>query len=99
MMQFELLPAQGILVLTPDGPLEKSDFERIAKEVDPFITSHGALNGVLIRTESFPGWDDFSALVSHFRFVADHHRKIRRIAVVSDGELLKILPRIAEHFV
>src|SRR6187402_2518640 len=99
MMHSELLRDRGILLVTPDGPLEKSDFARLAKEVDPFIASNGKLAGLMIRTKSFPGWESLSALVSHFRFVADHHRKIARIAVVTDSELLKTVPRIADHFV
>ena len=52
----------------------------------------------MIRTESFPGWETFGALVSHLKFVANHHRHIERIAVTDSGSL-KIVPRIAGHFV
>ena len=31
-------------------------------------------------------------------FVRDHHRKIERIAVATESEVLKLAPRIAEHF-
>jgi len=55
--------------------------------------------GVMIYTKSFPGWESFGAFVSHLKFVADHHRKIKRIAAVTDSEFLKIVPRIADHFV
>lgn len=99
MIQFELLHDKGILVLSPDGPLAEADFRGIAREVDPFIASHGRLVGVMICAKSFPGWDSFGALVSHLRFVRDHHRKIDRIAAVTDSELLKIMPHIARHFV
>jgi SpoIIAA-like len=99
MLQSELLQDKGILLITPDGPLEASDFERLTKQIDPFIAANGKLTGVLINTGSFPGWDSFGALLSHLRFVADHHRKIERIAVVTDSGFLKIMPRIAEHFV
>lgn len=34
MLYFELLRVKGILIVTPHGPLEKADFERVAKEVD-----------------------------------------------------------------
>jgi hypothetical protein len=34
----------------------------------------------MIYTKSFPGWESFGALVSHLKFVADHHQKIERIA-------------------
>ena len=38
------------------------------------------------------------ALVEHMKFVKNHHRQIDRIAVVTDSEVLKIAPKIAEHF-
>ncbi len=99
MIHFELLRDRSILIVTPNGPLQKADFEQLAKDVDPFLASKGKLTGLMIYTKSFPGWESFGALVSHVKFVAHHHRKIERIAVVTDGEFLKIMPRIADHFV
>ena len=99
MIKFELLRDRRILVITPEGPLESADFEQLAKEIDPFIAANGKLNGVLIHAKSFPGWESFGALVSHLKFVADHHRQIERIAAVTDSGFLKIVPRIASHFV
>jgi hypothetical protein len=99
MIHYELMRDQSILVITPDGPLQKADFEQLAKEVDPFIASNEHLAGLMICTKSFPGWDGFGALVSHLKFVADHHRLIKRIAAVTDSGFLKIMPNIANHFV
>jgi len=99
MIGFELLSDKGIVILSPDGPLEEADFLRLAEEVDPYIAANGRLTGLMIRARSFPGWASFGALVSHLRFVKDHHRKIARIAAVTDDHLLKILPAIASHFV
>jgi hypothetical protein len=99
MIQFELLRDQGILILSPDGPLETGDFERISEEIDPFIASNGKLGGLMICAKAFPGWESFGAMVSHLRFVKDHHRKIDRIAAVTDSEFLRIMPHIAKHFV
>jgi hypothetical protein len=53
----------------------------------------------MIEAESFPGWSDFSALLAHFRFVRDHHKKISKVAVVSDDRVLTTLPSVAAHFV
>jgi hypothetical protein len=53
----------------------------------------------MIEAPSFPGWENFAALLSHLRFVRDHHRRIRRVAVVSDSPLLAVAPKIASHFV
>jgi hypothetical protein len=99
MIHFELFRDRSILLITPDGALEKADFEQLAKEVDPFIASKGKLAGLMIYAKSFPGWDSFGAFVSHLKFVADHHRQIERIAAVTDSGFLKIMPRIADHFV
>ena len=99
MIHSELLADQAVLVLTPAGPLTAADFTRIAALVDPYIVQHGKLKGLLIHASSFPGWDDFAGLVSHLRFVRDHHRKIERIAIATDSGVLSVLPRIASHFV
>jgi hypothetical protein len=98
-LSFELMKEQGVLLLEPKGELEAADFERVAAEVDPFIEETGSLEGLLVVAEHFPGWDDFSAMASHFRFVRDHHRKIRRVALVTKDRLVSALPRIASHFV
>jgi hypothetical protein len=79
--------------------LKKRIFEQLAKEIDPFIATNGKLVGVMIHTESFPGWERFGALVSHLKFVADHHRQIERIAAVTDSGPSRTMPRIASHFV
>ena len=99
MLRFELLRDRNVLVVMPEGPLEKSDFERLAREVDPFMASEGKLTGLMIAAKSFPGWESFGAFVSHIKFVAEHHRRIERIAAVTDSGFLKIMPHIAEHFV
>ncbi len=99
MLTHQLLRDEGILVVSPTAPLEAGDFQEVAREVEPYIEEKGFLKGLLLEAESFPGWHDFGALVSHFRFVRDHHTKIKKIAAVSDSELLTIIPRIAAHFV
>ena len=84
MIDFELLWDRSILIVTPVGPLEKADFEQLATAVDPFIASKGKLVGLMICAETFPGWESFGALVSHLKFIADHHRQIERIAAVAE---------------
>jgi hypothetical protein len=99
MLNHELLRDEGILVLKPGGVLEASDFEMVARELDPYIEERGNLRGLLIEAECFPGWSDFAAFISHLRFIRDHHRHIARVAAVSDSAFLSIAPRIASHFV
>jgi hypothetical protein len=99
MIKHELLRERGILLLKPDGALRAEDFTALAGTVDPYLEQHGELKGLMIEAPSFPGWDSLAALLSHLRFVRDHHRRIRRVAVVSDSTFLTVAPKIASHFV
>lgn len=88
-----------VVRVRPAGRLSKDDFIRLADEIDPLIKRWGALNGLVIESRDFPGWESVGALIRHVSFVSDHHRKIRRIAVVTDSTLGSIAERIAGHFV
>jgi hypothetical protein len=99
MIEFELLRDRGILIVSPNGPLAKTDFARLAQEVDPFIAANGKLTGLMVCVTAFPGWNSFAAFLSHLGFVRDHQRKIDRIAAVTDSAPLKVVTRIAGYFV
>ena len=98
MISFELLRDKGIVVVKPQDAIEAGDFDRLAQTVDPYIAENDALAGLPIDATNFPGWDSFAALIEHLKFVRDHHRKIRRVAAVTDSSFLKVAPRIAAHF-
>ena len=53
----------------------------------------------MIYAEAFPGWDHLGALISHLKFVKDHHKQIKKVAAVTDSTLLSIMPRVVDHFV
>ena len=98
MLKFELIRDTGVLVVEPRDALTAEDFQAISQTVDPFIQENGKLTGLLIDAPSFPGWESFGALIGHIRFIRDHHRKIDRVAAVTDSTILTIAPKIAEHF-
>lgn len=99
MITVELDADSGIAVVTPSGALTQEDFAAAASKLDPYIDEHNKLKGLLICAKSFPGWHDFGSMVSHFRFVHDHHRSIEKVAAVSDSAFLTIMPKIVDHFV
>lgn len=99
MIQIKLNKDAGIVTVTPEAPLNEQDFTLLANEVDPYIEKEGHLNGLVIQIESFPGWEDFAGLLSHLKFVREHHKKIEKVAAVSDGKIVSIMPRIVDHFV
>lgn len=99
MVEHELRREEGILIIHPKASLEAADFEGLAREIDPYIEANGNLHGLLLDAESFPGWADCAAVLAHLKFVREHHRKIEKVAVVSDSSFLNAAPKIAAHFV
>ena len=63
----------GVLVLQPKGALQMEDFLKLAEKVDHYLLNHERLHSVVIHSKDFPGWTNFSALLSHLRFVRQHH--------------------------
>ena len=51
MLEFELDRTTGILILKPVGPLESADFEKLVREVDPYLEEKGKLNGSAAKPE------------------------------------------------
>ena len=99
MIEHTLDTTRAILHVRPQAALEKADFEQLAVAVDPFIAEQGDLAGLIIETTGFPGWESLGAMAAHFRFVRDHHRHIRKVAVISDSSLGSITEKLASHFV
>jgi len=99
MIEHDLLKGERLLLIKPDGPLAKEDFEQLAQTIDPMLEDMDRLNGLMIDAPEFPGWKDFAGLISHIKFVKNHHQQIKRVAVVSDNTFVKRLPTVARHFV
>jgi hypothetical protein len=99
MIEYDLDTEHSILEVRPKSALDKADFVELAKAVDPQIEAHGDLAGLIISASSFPGWDSFGSMVTHFRFVRDHHKHVKRLAVVTDSPLGDLAQHLASHFV
>ena len=87
MISIEVLGVEGIIIVEPSGPLEEADFHKLAKEIDAYSEDKGRLTGLIIHTKEFPGWDDFSAFLHHMKFVKEHHKQIKRVAIVTDSKM------------
>jgi hypothetical protein len=99
MLEHELLADKGVLIVRPKGPLSEEDFTALSAEADAYIRTHGALNGLVIAAERFPGWENLDGFLSHLKFVRGHLTKIGKIAFLSDSDVLALLPKLAGHFV
>jgi hypothetical protein len=92
-------PDNSILTIRPESPLSTSDFDALAGTVDPVIERGGNLAGLIIEAPHFPGWDSFGAMVTHVRFVHDHHKHVKKIAVVTDSPVAGVAQHLVSHFV
>ena len=99
MLEYSILKPEGILLLTPTAPLSKEDFAGLSALVDGYLASHTNLHGVLVHSESFPGWDSFGSFTAHFRFLRDHERKIDRVALVTDSPIAGAAESMEQLFI
>jgi SpoIIAA-like len=99
MLNIKLDSITGIAILRPEGALSEVDFDKAAGVIDPYIETHGKLKGLIICTQTFPGWKSFGSLVKHFKFVKNHHSKLSHVALVTDSELGDLAEKIAGHFI
>jgi SpoIIAA-like len=99
MIEYNLDTEHSILLVQPKSAIEKDDFVRLAKAVDPHIEATGGLAGRIIETPSFPGWKNLGAMVNQFRFVREHHKRIKRIGVVTDSALGNVAEHLTSHSV
>ncbi len=87
MIEYDLDTEHSIVHVRPKSAIEQDDFTKLANAVDPLIEATGDLAGLIIEASGFPGWESFGAFVNHFRFVRDHHKHVKKIAVVTDSAL------------
>lgn len=94
-----LVPESQVLVVEADQPLRVQDFDALAVAADTWLVSHDELAGVVVHAREFPGWENIGSLFRHVRFVRDHHRKVRKVALAADSRLAGLVPHLANHFV
>jgi hypothetical protein len=98
MLDYSIMIPEGILVLKPQAPLGKGDFEGLGAAVDAYLSAHPKLHGVLIHAKGFPGWESFAGFTAHMHFVQDHHKKVERIALVTDSPIAGVAESLVKHF-
>ena len=99
MMTVEIDEQAGVAIIRPGERLTAADFDSIGSIVDPYIEREGQLNGLIIATRRFPGWDSFGSLCTHLRFVREHHKKIGCVAFATDSVIGDLAEKVASHFV
>src|SRR5690348_11207557 len=88
-----------VLIVRPSGPITREDLEVLSRTADAYLATHGTISGVMVHTPVFPGYASPGAFADHIRFVANHHARVRRIALVTDSALAPIAQFVANNVV
>lgn len=98
MLDYSIMKPEGILVLKPHTPLSKEDFSGLSVAVDSYLSDHAKLHGVMIHSKKFPGWKNIGGFTAHMHFVHEHHKRVERVAVVTDSQIAGIAESLGKHF-
>lgn len=95
----EFSQSNKVLIVKLTGKLTVDDLSEIAKTLDDHINRHDDIPNLVIHLSKMPHWNGFHALKMHFELVKNHHRLIKKVAVVGDSLALTIMPNIMDHFI
>ncbi|VAW84070.1 hypothetical protein MNBD_GAMMA18-1431 [hydrothermal vent metagenome] len=99
MLNINFDETNNIAILEPDAELSEADFTSAARVIDQYLGKSGKLNGIIIHVKTFPGWDSFTALVTHLKFIKDHHKRVSHLAFVTDSSIGLFAERVGSHFI
>ena len=94
-----LLPESGVIVVEVKQALARARFRFAGIHSRRLDRSAWRSTRLVIHAREFPGWENLASFFRHMRFIRDHHRKIKRIALAADTKLASLAPSIAEHFI
>src|SRR5215469_15543306 len=88
-----------VLVVQPGGPITRDDVTSLTQTADEYLAAHSKIVGVLVETRKFPGFASVGAFADYARFIADHHARVRRLALVTDSALAPVAEFMANYVV
>ena len=73
-----------VLGVRPEGPITREDVATLTQAADEYLAGHPKIAGVMIETRTFPGFASVGAFADYARFIADHHARVLRVALVTN---------------
>lgn len=99
MLKVEVEEITCTALVEPEEHLCKQDFLCMAEQIDSLIKQFGALNGILVQTKAFSGWDGFAAFMTHMKLVYEYQNYLKKIAICTDSSLGNLVEKLAVYFV
>lgn len=98
MIQTNYDEAAQVLTIQPYDKLSENDIDSISIQIDDIIKSAKPLYGILIDSQKFPGWSNFTTLFKNARLVGRYKRQVKRVALATDSKYGKFLDSVVELF-
>lgn len=98
MIATDIKERENIIVATPDGGITADDITAFAEKIDTYINSHDMVPNLVFHVHKLPHWKDFHALSEHLKLVKDHHRIVKKVAVVTDSRLISLARVLVDRF-
>jgi hypothetical protein len=73
-----------VLGVRPDGPITREDVATLTRAADEYLAGHPKITGVMVQTRTSPGFASVGGFADYARFIADHHARVQRVALVTD---------------
>jgi len=83
----------------PLGKITTEDFEYLGKLMDPYIERKKDLKGLVIDSSEFSGYGSFESFIIHFKFVKSHQKNIKKLAILTDSNLVLIAEKLGSIFI
>jgi hypothetical protein len=99
MIQHHLDPATSILLVKPQSALDKNDFVEMARGRRPADRGPRRPRRADHRGAALSRLGQFRRARQHMRFIRDHEKHVKKIAVVTDSHLGDVAEHLTSHFV
>jgi hypothetical protein len=96
----EFLPQNdgNLVALNLQGKITHEEFEALTPMIDSQIEKDGGEIRLLLDLVEFEGYEDLHALWEHFVLVKNHHKFVKRVAVLGSAEWEKRFAQLAGQF-
>jgi hypothetical protein len=98
MFIIEERPNENIIVVTPKNSIKAENIESFKNQVNKYINTHDVIPNFVFRINSVPYWANFRALQEHFQFVKNHHKLVKKVAIISDSPTVTIMRSLVNFF-
>jgi SpoIIAA-like len=98
MITIEKHERHNIFVLTPPKSITSDDIAELNRQMNDYVNAHDKVPNLVLRADQVPAWKNFEALADHIKFVKNHHRLVKKVAIVSDDRLIWLVRPVVDAF-